>query len=33
MFIVLYAILLALFLYLLNRAIQRGPEPLEASDD
>jgi cytochrome d ubiquinol oxidase subunit I len=29
MFIALYAILLALFLYLLNRAIQEGPEPLE----
>jgi cytochrome d ubiquinol oxidase subunit I len=29
MFIVLYAILLVLFLFLLNRAIQRGPEPLE----
>ena len=29
MFIALYAILLALFLYLLNRAIQHGPEPLE----
>jgi cytochrome d ubiquinol oxidase subunit I len=29
MFLVLYAILLVLFLYLLNRAIQHGPEPLE----
>ena len=29
MFIALYAILLALFLFLLNRAIQHGPEPLE----
>ena len=29
MFIALYAILFALFLYLLNRAIQHGPEPLE----
>jgi cytochrome d ubiquinol oxidase subunit I len=28
-FIALYAILLALFLYLLNRMIQKGPEPLE----
>jgi cytochrome d ubiquinol oxidase subunit I len=28
-FVVLYAILLALFLYLLNRKIQQGPEPLE----
>jgi len=28
-FIALYAILLALFLYLLNRMIQHGPEPLE----
>ncbi len=28
-FIALYAILLALFLYLLNRKIQHGPEPLE----
>jgi cytochrome d ubiquinol oxidase subunit I len=29
MFIVLYALLLALFLFLLNRQIQAGPEPLE----
>ncbi len=29
MFILLYALLLALFLYLLNRKIQDGPEPLE----
>lgn len=29
MFVVLYAILLALFLYLLNEKIQHGPEPLE----
>ena len=29
MFVVLYALLLALFLYLLNEKIQRGPEPLE----
>ena len=29
MFIVLYAILLVLFLYLLNGKIQQGPEPLE----
>jgi cytochrome d ubiquinol oxidase subunit I len=32
MFIVLYAILLALFLYLLNRKIQEGPEPLEVAE-
>jgi cytochrome d ubiquinol oxidase subunit I len=30
MFILLYAILFALFLYLLNAKIQAGPEPLEA---
>ncbi len=30
MFIVLYAILLVLFLYLLNAKIQHGPDPLEA---
>ena len=30
MFIVLYAILFVLFLYLLNAKIQAGPEPLEA---
>ncbi len=30
MFIVLYALLLVLFLYLLNRKIQEGPEELEA---
>jgi cytochrome d ubiquinol oxidase subunit I len=29
MFIVLYGLLLALFLFLLNRQIQEGPEPLE----
>jgi hypothetical protein len=29
MFIVLYALLLVLFLYLLNAKIQHGPEPLE----
>ena len=29
MFVVLYALLLVLFLYLLNRKIQAGPEPLE----
>jgi len=29
MFIVLYGLLLVLFLYLLNRKIQAGPEPLE----
>lgn len=29
MFILLYALLLALFLFLLNRQIQAGPEPLE----
>ena len=29
LFIALYAILLVLFLYLLNRKIQDGPEPLE----
>ena len=29
MFIVLYGLLLVLFLYLLNRRIQEGPEPLE----
>jgi cytochrome d ubiquinol oxidase subunit I len=29
MFIVLYSLLLVLFLYLLNRKIQEGPEPLE----
>ena len=29
MFIVLYALLFVLFLYLLNRKIQAGPEPLE----
>jgi cytochrome bd-type quinol oxidase subunit 1 len=29
MFVVLYALLLALFIYLLNARIQRGPEPLE----
>jgi cytochrome bd-type quinol oxidase subunit 1 len=29
MFIGLYAILLVLFLYLLNAKIQQGPEPLE----
>ena len=29
MFVVLYALLLVLFLYLLNRKIQHGPEPLE----
>ncbi len=31
-FIALYAILLALFLYLLNRKIQAGPEPLEEAE-
>jgi cytochrome d ubiquinol oxidase subunit I len=30
MFIVLYGLLLVLFLYLLNRKIQEGPEELEA---
>ena len=30
MFIALYGLLLALFLFLLNRQIQQGPEPLEA---
>jgi cytochrome d ubiquinol oxidase subunit I len=29
MFVILYGLLLALFLYLLNRKIQHGPEPLE----
>ena len=29
MFVVLYALLLVLFLYLLNGKIQHGPEPLE----
>ena len=29
MFVVLYALLLVLFLYLLNRKIQDGPEELE----
>ena len=29
MFVVLYALLLVLFLYLLNAKIQKGPEPLE----
>jgi len=29
MFVVLYALLLALFLFLLNRKIHEGPEPLE----
>jgi cytochrome bd-type quinol oxidase subunit 1 len=29
MFVILYGLLLALFLYLLNAKIQRGPEPLE----
>ncbi len=29
MFVVLYALLLVLFLYLLNKKIQTGPEPLE----
>jgi cytochrome d ubiquinol oxidase subunit I len=29
MFVILYGLLLALFLYLLNRQIQAGPEPLE----
>ena len=29
MFVVLYALLLVLFLYLLNRKIQAGPEELE----
>ena len=29
MFVVLYALLLVLFLYLLNKRIQVGPEPLE----
>jgi cytochrome bd ubiquinol oxidase subunit I len=29
MFVVLYALLLVLFLYLLNAKIQHGPEPLE----
>jgi cytochrome d ubiquinol oxidase subunit I len=28
-FVVLYAILLVLFIYLLNRRIRQGPEPLE----
>jgi cytochrome d ubiquinol oxidase subunit I len=30
MFIFLYALLLALFVYLLNKKIQAGPEPLES---
>ncbi len=31
-FVVLYAILLVLFIYLLNKDIQRGPEPLEEQE-
>ena len=33
MFVVLYALLLALFLYLLNKKIQLGPEPLEEVEE
>jgi cytochrome d ubiquinol oxidase subunit I len=29
MFVVLYSVLLALFIYLLNEKIQHGPDPLE----
>jgi len=29
MFVILYALLFVLFLFLLNRRIQSGPEPLE----
>ena len=32
MFILLYTLLFALFLFLLNRRIQKGPEPLEAME-
>ena len=31
-FVVMYAILLVLFIYLLNKDIQRGPEPLEETE-
>ena len=32
MFVVLYALLFVLFIYLLNEKIQHGPEPLEEDD-
>lgn len=33
MFIALYALLFTVFLYLLNKVIQKGPEPVEDDDD
>lgn len=33
MFVVLYALLFAVFLFLLNKVIQAGPEPLDDDDD